>query len=87
MSPCRILGAKGIRPWPVILSPSLPLSPLFSSSNGAPPPPLPFMCFKRGGGPCAVSWRRGACVERGGGGQSDVKGPIGVRSSFKVGIA
>ncbi|MQL90247.1 hypothetical protein Taro_022844, partial [Colocasia esculenta] len=39
---------------------------------------------RQGGGSCVVSRHCGACVEQGGGGQSNVKGPIGVRSSFKV---
>ncbi|MQL68675.1 hypothetical protein Taro_000950 [Colocasia esculenta] len=38
----------------------------------------------RGGGPCVVSRRRGACVELGGGVLSNEKGPTGFGSSFEM---
>ncbi|MQL97925.1 hypothetical protein Taro_030626, partial [Colocasia esculenta] len=83
VSPSR-LGCRRLKALAGDPSPFLPPSPLFSPSSGALPPSLPFVYFRRGGGSCSCSQRRGACVERGGGGQSDVKGPYGFVPSLKV---
>ncbi|MQM19974.1 hypothetical protein Taro_052989, partial [Colocasia esculenta] len=69
-SGCRGLKVLAGYPFPLSLfffpSPS-PSGDLF----------LPFVCFRRGGGPCVVSRCLGACVERGGSVHSYEKGPTG----------